>query len=114
MINFRRLSNPQRRSLFFSEQIVDILDFIDTSVDSGALTGDGPGASSEDRLNALRNMIKTAGNLIATGDIDGACQQLLDALERTDGQPRPPDFVTGGPAAVELASRIQQLLDSLC
>jgi ELWxxDGT repeat protein len=94
------------------EQISDILDFIDDSVASDTLAGDGPGNSAEHRLNALINMIEAAGDLIQQGDIEAACQQLLDAYRKTDGQPRPPDFVTGE-AASELAEMIQELRISL-
>jgi hypothetical protein len=46
---------------------------------------------------------------VATVQADAAtCQQLLDALNRTDGDPLVPDFVTGT-AAPELASRIGAL-----
>jgi hypothetical protein len=95
-----------------SEQIANILEFIDQSVEAGSLEGDGPGASGKGRLNALQNMIETAGNLIDEGRIDDACRQLWNAYRRTDGNPRPPDFVTGE-AASELASQILALLDSL-
>jgi len=41
-----------------------------------------------------------------------ACQQLLDVLNRTDGNPQPPDFVTG-PAAADLAAKVRALRGSL-
>lgn len=94
------------------DQIAAILDFYDASVGDGTLAGDGPGNSASGRLKALRNMIEAAGDFIEEGQIAEACQQLLDALRRTDGEPRPPDFVTG-PAATELACQIQALRSSL-
>ena len=66
----------------------------------------------EHRLNALRNMLEAAGNYIEQGSMRKACQQLLDAYHRTDGQSKPPDFVTGD-AASHLANLIQGLVDSL-
>lgn len=95
-----------------SEQIQATLDFFDASVDDGTLVGDGPGNSAENRLNALRNMIETAGDLIEDGLLDDACQQLQDVYKKTDGEPRPPDFVTGE-AASELAILIQDLLTNI-
>jgi hypothetical protein len=89
-----------------------ILDFFDTSVTEGNLVGQGPGGSARGRLNALQNMIMTAGDLIEDGLIDEACQQLLDAFNRTDGLPRPPDYVAGS-AAAELATLIQNLMADL-
>ena len=94
------------------QQIADILTFFDASAQSGKLTGAGNGQSAAGRLNALRNMLKAAGDLIQQGDLTDACPQLQDALDRTDGNPRPPDFVTG-PAAAELAQKIQALRSTL-
>ena len=73
------------------------------------LTGSGPGNSAGNRFNALVDMIDAARGLIELGLIDDAREQLQSALLHTDGQPRPPDFVTG-PAASALADRILQLL----
>ena len=94
------------------EQIANILEFFDQSVSDGTLVGNGPGNSARGRLNALRNMIEAAGNLIVNEDIEGACQQLQDAFNRTDGQFPPPDFVAGD-AASELAILIQNLRSDL-
>jgi len=95
-----------------SEQIANILAFFDTSVEEGTLAGDGPSKSAEKRLNALRNMLNAAGDLIEHELFQEACQQLLDAYKKTDGQLRPPDFVKGE-AAPELANMIQALRTSL-
>jgi beta propeller repeat protein len=94
------------------QQIQDILDFFDDSVDDGTLPGDGPGKSAENRRHALRNMIEAAGDLIGNGDIAGACQLLYDTYLKTDGDPQPPDFVKGS-AAPELASEILTLMQTL-
>jgi len=95
-----------------SEQLEGILTFFDESVADGSLAGSGPGNSAKGRLGALRNMLEAAGDLIDESRIDEAIQQLQSALLHVDGQPRPPDFVTGS-AAAELASMIQQLIVSL-
>lgn len=95
-----------------SEQIDNTLDFIEDSVNDGDLEGDGPGKSADNRLNALINMIEEAGALIDDGQIAEACDQLQAALKKTDGQPKPPDFVTGD-AALELAEIIQDIRSSL-
>jgi hypothetical protein len=81
-------------------------------VEDGSLTGDGPGNSAEHRLNALRNMIESAGYMIEQGQYEEACQQLMDVYRRVDGQPRPPDFVTGE-AASQLAELILDLMADL-
>ncbi|MDT7041203.1 choice-of-anchor D domain-containing protein [Candidatus Nitronereus thalassa] len=94
------------------EQIANILEFIDTAVSEGTLAGSGNGNSAENRLNALINMIEAAGDLIEQGQIVEACDQLASAYKKTDGLPKPPDFVEGESAA-ELATRIQDLRTDL-
>jgi hypothetical protein len=79
------------------------------AVESGDLYGDGPGNSARGRLKALRNMIESAGALIDEGELELACVQLMDAYDRCDGDPRPPDFVSG-PAADDLNDLLYLLL----
>ena len=90
----------------------DILEFFDESVTDGTLTGDGPGKSANGRLNALENMLETAGDLIDLGDIEGACEQLKAASRKCDGDSPPPDFVAGS-AASELYDMILELIAEL-
>jgi len=94
------------------EQIAEILDFFDMSVEGGTLEGDGPGNSAQGRLGALRNMVEAAGDLIAQARYEDACGQLLDAYERCDGLLRPPDFVKGE-AADDLAQMVLDLMADL-
>lgn len=94
------------------QQVAEITAFMQDAFGTGTLLATGNGASAGNRFNALVNMIDAAGDLIAAGDILGACDQLADVLAKTDGDPRPPDFVTG-PAAAELAARIVTLRTSL-
>ena len=88
-----------------SAQIADLLAFFDTAVGAGTLRGAGSGNSADGRLNALRNMIAGAADLIDRGMFAQACSQLLEAYRRTDGEPQPPEFVTGT-ARAEVAQRI--------
>ena len=88
-----------------------ILAYFDASMTDGHLLGSGPGKSGDKRAKALRNMIEAAGDLIIL-DPAGACVQLRDALERTDGEAKPPEFVEGGGAA-ELAGMIADLRSEL-
>ena len=74
--------------------------------------GEGPGRSADKRLNALRNMLEAAAELIDAGLYGLACEQLWDAYGKCDGDPRPPDFVSGA-ARAELAGMIQDVIDSL-
>ena len=89
-----------------SIDIQTILSFFDECVENARLIGSGPG-NSWHRMKALRNMLKSAGELVEDGLTAEACQQLLDAYKRCDGQPKPPDFVEGF-AAPQLAEMIQK------
>lgn len=93
-------------------QIAVILSFIDAAVGAGTLTGDGPGSSAGNRLNALQDMIEACGDLIEDELYEEACGQLAAALKKCDGQPKPPDFVTGEAAAV-LKSMLEVLRTTL-
>jgi hypothetical protein len=90
----------------------DVLTAFDGWVDAGTLAGAGPGRSADGRIGALRNMLVEAGNLLEAGDLAGACSQLWDAYLRTDGDPQPPDFVSGSSASL-LADIILQLRNEL-
>ena len=94
------------------EEIEEILEFINDSVEEGTLAGDGPGNSAGNRLNALINMIEEAQRLIEAELYDEAIEQLEAAYKHADGQSPPPDFVTG-PAVTELTERIEDLIESL-
>jgi len=95
-----------------AEQVDNSLTFIDESVADGSLEGSGSGNSADGRLGAFINMIESVGDLIDDELITEACDQLLSAIKKTDGQSPPKDFVAG-PAAVELEQLIQNMLDSL-
>ena len=92
----------------YEQQISNLVSAFDEAVAAGDLRGSGAGASANERLQALRNMLVRAGDLVEAGSISQACVQLADALARTDGRVPPVDFVTGG-AASELAAEIVAL-----
>jgi hypothetical protein len=93
----------------FDEQAMELLDLFD----SLGLVGAGPGMSGPGRLGALRNMIEASGDLIDDELFEEACDQLLDAFNRTDGEFPPPDFVEEGVGADTLAAAILELRDNL-
>jgi hypothetical protein len=95
------------------EQIEEILNFVDESVDEGTLEGVGPGKSAENRLVAVMNMLEEAWVLIEAELYAQACHQLRDVLKKCDGQSSPLDTVTGS-AAEELAAMINDLMDEIC
>jgi hypothetical protein len=94
------------------DEIEEMLDFMDESVDAGTLIGEGPGNSGDNRLNALINMLEEAHGLIEAGLYEEACDQLWSAYRKCDGKSRPPDFVAGE-AAEDLADMILILMDEL-
>lgn len=72
------------------------------------LAGVGPGKSASNRLKAFLNKLLQARTLIVSEDYDGARQQVMSALKKTDGEMRPPDFVDGS-AAQTLADMLREL-----
>lgn len=94
--------------------INSVLTFFDQSVANGLIAGEGPGKSADNRLNAFRNMLETAADLINVGDYEGACQQLASCYKKCDGMPKPPDFLSGDSDTLnELSSMITELMESL-
>jgi len=92
--------------------IEETIDFFDWAVEAGELEGQGPGKSANGRLNALRNMLENAAVLIEDGFYEEACDQLWSAYKKCDGNPKPPDFVTGE-ATDDLAVMILGVMDEL-
>ena len=78
-----------------SEQVAYVINFIQESISTGALTGEGSGNSADKKVNALMNMIKASGDLLAAGQTVEGCQQLADLYLKVDGVSPPPDFVSG-------------------
>jgi hypothetical protein len=100
------------KAIYTPNSIEDILYVVDEFVEDGTLVGEGPGASAENRLNALVNMLEEAAYLIEEGLYEEACDQLWDAYRKCDGDPRPPDFVTGD-TADDLAEMILVAMNEL-
>lgn len=73
-----------------ADQIAEVLAFYDKSTEDGTLVGAGPGRSGGGRLQALGNMLNTAGLLIDEGHEDEACAVLRTTLDRSDGDSSPP------------------------
>lgn len=95
-----------------AELIAAIIDFVEESVQDGALQGEGPGKSADNHLNALQNMLDRARKLIEEGLYGEAGNQLESVYKKTDGQDKPGDFVQGT-AASGLAEMILELLQTM-
>ena len=103
----------------------DILDFFDQCdllgnlegyvPDKSAKKGNGSDKLADNRLNALRNMIKAAGNLIDSGKIDEACGQLKAAYKKMDrlNTPGSSKYFVTGVAGLALSDMDQELMDGL-
>ena len=94
------------------DQIEEILDFVDVAVDVGTLTGDGPGNSGDNRLNALTNMLEEAQSLIEAELYEEAFEQLESVYKHVDGESPPKDFVKGE-AAANVAAMIENLVENI-
>ena len=94
------------------QQIVNIIDYLDDSVELGTIIGYGPGNSPAKRLNALNNMLESASDLIAAEEYASAIAQLQAVDKKTDGEKRPPDFIVGDNVAA-LNAMVNDLIDAL-
>jgi hypothetical protein len=98
--------------LGFEGQAVALLELLDRGVMEGAILGAGPGRSDGPRLQAFHNMLEAALADLESGRILEACDQLLEALRRSDGKPQPPDLMDG-PEAPRLNREISELRTNL-
>ena len=95
------------------EQIQSIIEFYTSNVASGNLIGVGKTSTAKQgKLTAFNNMLMEAQYLIENGYTGKACNLLMAVSAKVDGKPLPPDFVAGS-AALELANKINSLIESL-
>ncbi|MCK5851117.1 MAG: hypothetical protein KAH23_09400 [Kiritimatiellae bacterium] len=94
------------------EQIEEIGDDLEGGIEDGTIVGEGAGASADKRVNALNNMLDAVGDLIIAEEYELAYSQLESLYKKIDGQPKPPDFVSG-PAVDELRLQVEALLEAL-
>ncbi|NIR13382.1 hypothetical protein GWN63_00540 [Candidatus Bathyarchaeota archaeon] len=90
----------------------DTTDYIDDAIEDGDLVGDGDGNSADNKLDAFLDMFEEVKALYDAGNIEDAIGTLKALLKKCDGDPKPPDTVTGE-AAEELAARIQWLIEEM-
>jgi hypothetical protein len=94
-------------------QIAEIKTFMEESLDKGSLEVAGKGREeSQGRLKAFNKMLVVTAHMIENGRLQAAQNKLRAIYKKTDGKPSPQDFFKGG-ATVELAARIEALIDSL-
>jgi hypothetical protein len=95
------------------DQIADIIESFNNSMENYDLEGRGSGWLAKLRLFLMREMLIITDELIASDRINAACIILQRAYLRCDGNPLPlPDFVVGD-AVPELVDMIQTLRASL-
>lgn len=95
-----------------TEQIEEINDFVEVSVDDGALVGKGSGSSARNRLRTFVKKLQKVESLIEQEFFSEACDLLKSVYKHADGLDRPKDFVEGV-ATPELAAKIQELIAAL-
>jgi hypothetical protein len=95
-----------------SELMAAVIAFFDASVADYSLYGLGNSNSPPVHLRVFEAMLDAADDLIAAGDLSGACTQLDHAVTKCDGLDAPPDFV-GGPAASSLNAMLLAVMDLL-
>ncbi len=88
------------------QDVKGILNFFDNAVDTGRLEGKGKGKSAEQRLNALRNMIRSTENMLRAKDKKQACGRF-DAISRKI------ESHVQGDAAGELSAKVSKLIRNL-
>jgi len=94
------------------EQIEEINDFSQVSVDDGTLVGTGRGKSAGNRLRTFVKKLQKVESLIEEESYEDACDLLKSVYKHADGLGRPKDFVEGV-AREELAAKIEELIAAL-
>jgi len=89
-----------------------VLDFYAAGIADGTIYGVGSGGAPASHIRVFGNMLDAADDLIAAGDIEGACSQIDHAVAKSDGLPQPPDFL-GGSGVSALNSMLLDVLDAL-
>jgi hypothetical protein len=95
-----------------SEAVEALLQYIDMAVAQGDLWGNGNESYGPNKIEALKDMVESTGDLIDSGDYDIACSQLDSIYALIDGALRPKDLVEG-PATVTIALAILEILNDL-
>jgi hypothetical protein len=93
-------------------QITEIKAFMAANLREGNLKAAGKGRESQRRLKAFKKMLIVTAHMIENGRLHAAQNKLRELHRKTDGKPRPQDFITGK-AAKDLAARIEALIDRL-
>ena len=92
-----------------AERIEAIIAFFNSSVENGALEGNGQGNSARNKLKVLLSRLDHIRTLILRGNLVRACRQLTAVYKKTDGNPGPKDWVKGEAVPI-LADMIQELM----
>lgn len=95
-----------------SELMAALIAFFDARVADYSLYGLGNGNAPPAHLRVFEAMLDAADDLIADGDLAGACSQLAHAETKCDGLDPPPDFV-GGTAVSSLHSMLLAIMEAL-
>ncbi len=97
-----------------SQAVSGLLTFIDDAIGNEMISGEGPGKSADNRVNALKNMLESAGDLIDEGLMQDTCEQLNSIYKKVDGMPKPPDFISGEAVPGVAAGVLEIMSDLSC
>lgn len=100
------------KKITLENQIKAIIELSQISIEDGTLVGKGPGKSAEHRLQAFKNMLRSAEDMILNGFVKTAYTQLESIYTHMDGEPKPDDFVEGK-ALIELRKMMMSLMKSM-
>jgi hypothetical protein len=93
------------------DRIVEILAFVDTSIQERTLSGVGEGALAQRHQNDFREQIRIAALFFKNGIKEEACRLFLDAIQKMDGKSsaeNSPDYVQG-----EATSKLSKMISDL-
>jgi hypothetical protein len=94
------------------EQLTQILDVYDLAAEDGSIQGVGNAKSAKNKVKVFGKILSVADELLLAGYDEYALETLLMIEKKCDGQKTPKDFIEG-PAAEELNTLINKLIDTL-
>lgn len=98
--------------LTVEEQMDQIIDIFNTAIEEGTIEGVGNRKSAKNKVRVFGKMLLVTQQLIDLGYGNRVVQVLKMIEKKCDGKKRPKDFVKG-PAAEELNTLINELIDTL-
>jgi hypothetical protein len=90
----------------------DLINSFNKFLEDQTIKISGPSRTALSRLKVFRNMLKASSDLINWCNYETACTQLVETLNRIDGNKYPPDFIEGKNSEI-FASMIRDAINQL-